>query len=98
MRPRWRIRTLMIMVAATACGFGLLVELRRMSEFERLARFHHRSAAILAEEGGSGCMDVPGVDEAMDEPTLRRAYLFHRDRGRLSARATRRPWLPAAPD
>jgi hypothetical protein len=84
----------MIGVAATGCALGLLLGLgRRSVAFERLAVFHHRAAAILAEEGGSGCMDVPGADEGLFEPKLRRAYLYHHDLGRRYSRAARRPWL-----
>ena len=91
---QWRVRTQMIGVAVAACSLGLPLGLwRRSTEFQRLAASHQRAAAILAEEGGSGCMDVPGADEGLFEPTLRRAYLYHRALGRRYSRAARRPWL-----
>lgn len=88
----------MIVVAVSACALGLPLELWRRSEaFWQLAAFHHRAATILAEEGGSGCMDVPGVDEELYEPTIRRAYLYHHNMGLRYSHAARRPWLSVDP-
>jgi len=81
-------------IAVLACSLGAWGVLwRRSADFRRMGDFHRRAAMILGQAGGSGCMDVPGADESLFEPTLRRAYLYHRNRGRQYSRVARRPWL-----
>jgi hypothetical protein len=93
MPPHWRLRTLMLGVAVLGSSLGAFGALwRRSIVFRERADFHHVAANILAEQGGSGCMDNGENDELYD-PALRRAYLYHRRLGKAYSRAARRPWL-----
>jgi hypothetical protein len=93
MRPQWRVWKLMLGVAVLDCSLGLPGALwHRSVVFRERATFHQTATAILAEAGGSGCMDN-GENDNLFDPTLRKAYFYHRGLGIEYSRAARRPWL-----
>jgi hypothetical protein len=91
--PRFRIRTLMIAVAAVAVfvAFGVTLH-RRSTRFRQLADFHVRAASRIEEE-----LAVQSVGQVNAAATLDVVH-WHDSLYFKYTRAANRPWLPVAAD
>jgi hypothetical protein len=100
-RARFRLRTLMLAVAAAALALGALAEARRLHnlslKYQRRAQEHAFSVKLVQQLGSpSGFLAQPagGAAQRIRERT---ACCCDRMRAKWE-RAARYPWLPVAPD
>ena len=105
--PRFRLRTLMVAVAAAGVVvFPAIEGERRRQQFEGLASFHAAMwlGASLVSQGGDPLplpdpCPVPGtVVPGADDPYLPGKIALHRTLMEKYRRAARYPWLPVPPD
>jgi hypothetical protein len=103
--PRFRLRTMMILVAVVGviAGIGIVGE-RRRARFSELAD-QHRLQVVNVLEGPTdydgefrGDPDVLNLEMRPVTGVVRLRDLWHMAMARKYRRATRYPWLPVEPD
>lgn len=108
--PRFRIRTLMIMVAVAAVLTGVGIDFRRRVGYRQsMLRRHHEASLpwyceLYADAGGlSDPSDEivspgPGLDIVLKAEAIDRRSEYHVRMKEKWTHAVRSPWLPVAPD
>ena len=107
-RPRFTVRHLMILVAASGVALGFALALsRRHEQFRRRSDAHYRAGSALMQRHQLP-FDRPSQFSRRDAgdalssrgPDVARAFRwarFHWEQGEKYAEAADRPWLPVAP-
>jgi hypothetical protein len=111
---RFRLRTLLVVVALFGVGVGAFFEVRRLRrlsvEYGQRAALHLRAERIQASEVARGMTSAAEMSRRLRAPTFgmgrligpqllaRRLEAYHADLVRKYLRATRRPWETIDPD
>ncbi len=99
--PRFRLRTLLILVVLAGCGVWVVLSLRRRSEeFRRAADRHAETAAMLrsANAGWVNGSKRGGTPSYPATAAPDRYETYHLTMARKYDCAARYPFLPVAPD
>ena len=98
--PRFRLRSMMILVAVLALSLSAAVLWRRREHYRRLAEAYALTEMVLRVDSnmarGSAAFPLLDLSESMDR-NARQADYYARLR-RKYERAARRPWLPVEAD
>ncbi len=98
--PRFRLRTMMILVAVLALSLSAAVLWLRREQYRRLAEVYSLTEKVLRVDShmarGTAAFPLLDLSDSMDR-NARQADYYARLR-RKYERAATRPWLPVAPD
>ncbi len=101
--PRFKLRTLLLMVALFAVALAVVVEIsQRRNRFQRLADDHWKQTLLLPEDQ----IDINGYSYVENQATRTKIYTgknmrdidYHDLLYRKYEYAASHPWLPVEPD